>query len=81
MIVVDTVTAYMGFADRLKAELADRNLSQARFSTQLGISYDLINCYANGRRIPSYRNMLRMIEYLHGVDVSWFVTGQGEEEV
>lgn len=78
---MSTAHAYTTFGQRLKTELQDRQLSQARLACEMGISYDLLNCYANGRRIPSYRSILKIMEYLPGVDVTWLVTGQVEEDV
>jgi len=72
--------AWSTFGARLKAELSARNMSQTRYAQAMGMSYDTLNCYVNSRRIPSYRTLLTMVEYLPGVDIVWLVTGIAEQE-
>lgn len=72
--------AYRTFGDRLRQALEDHGYTQKRFSETIAMSLDTLNCYVNGRRYPGYQVILRFIEFLPGVDVTWFVTGQSEEE-
>jgi len=72
--------AYKTFGDRLRQALEDHGYTQASFCQTVAISQDSLNCYVNGRRYPSLQVVLRFIEFLPGVDVTWLVTGQFEEE-
>lgn len=74
----EITNAFRTFGSRLRQELEERGLKNSHFAELTGISYDLMNCYLCGRRYPGYQNLLRMIEYLPGVDATWLVTGQEE---
>lgn len=72
--------AYKTFGARLRQALEEHGYTQSHFATVIGMSMDSLNCYVNGRRYPGYQVVLRFIEYLPGIDVTWFVTGQSDGE-
>lgn len=44
----------------LRSAMSEKGISQTKLAKMTGISRQLINCYVNGKRMPSLKNLLNM---------------------
>lgn len=49
------------------------------FARKLGISWTSANNIVSGRNMPSYDNIVKIIESFEWVDANWLITGQNRE--
>ncbi|WP_233247126.1 helix-turn-helix transcriptional regulator [Prevotella sp. oral taxon 376] len=53
--------------------------SVSSFARKLGISWTTVNNIVSGRNMPSYDNIVKIIEGFEWVDANWLVMGQKSE--
>lgn len=44
----------------LRSAMNEKGISQTKLAKMTGINRQLINCYVNGKRMPSLKNLLNM---------------------
>ena len=62
---------------RLKAIRELKGLSQTELGESLGIQYQHVSKYERGGSVPTWENLIKMIE-LYEVNINWLLTGRGK---
>lgn len=62
--------------DRIKHILDSERHSVGSFARKLGIPWTSANNIVSGRNMPSYDNIVKIIENFGWVDANWLVMGQ-----
>lgn len=65
--------------DRIKHILDSERYSVGSFARKLGIPWTSANNIVSGRNMPSYDNIVKIIENFGWVDANWLVMGQKGE--
>lgn len=53
-----------------------KNISQTEMGSSLGIQYQHVSKYERGESVPTWENLIKMIE-LYNVNINWLLTGRG----
>lgn len=61
----------MNFSDVIKEIRHKCYLSQQSFADSLGVSFSTVNRWENGKAIPNYQAMKRLIEYCKEAQVEY----------
>ncbi len=62
---------------RLKTIRELKGLNQTEMGNSLGIQYQHVSKYERGENIPTWENLIKLIE-MYSVNVNWLLTGRGK---
>ena len=65
--------------ERILLMMEKEGHSVSSFARKLGISWTTVNNIVSGRNMPSYDNIVKIIEGFEWVDANWLVMGQKSE--
>lgn len=62
--------------DRISQIIEKEGITKSIFAKRLGISWTSANNIITGRNVPSYENLVKIIETFEWVDANWLVMGE-----
>lgn len=69
----------MSLGQRVRTILEERELKQAAFARELGVSPNYVNLIVNGKKETVSDTLARLIEEIYGYSARWVLDGTGEK--